>query len=185
MSEYMLPQKNDSVVPAEGTLFNDDLIDEIAREGNLSTAEVRQQYGIEPPREQEPTSGASVTLVDRAIAIDGIINGINRRNQANGASQQAEGLDNNFRRRYQHPDEVAAIMRSNAKLDDDKREGQLDTLNATTAMIKAGFDPDDVTFYKNRVRDELKQLEGTGSKNAHKRRQFNEKVQATAKNARR
>lgn len=182
MSEYMHPQKKGSMVSAEETLFSDAFIDEISHEGGLSKNEVRQQYGVEAPVESEPTPGAYVTLEDRAIAVNGILEGINRRNKASGASQQAEGVDNSFRRRYPFPEDVASIMHSNAKQYTDKREDQLDTLNATSAMTEAGFDSDHVTFYKNRVHDEVKQLEGTGPKKAYERRKFNEKVQNTAKN---
>lgn len=184
MSEYMHPQKKGSMVPEEESLFNEDVIDAIAHEDGLSKNEVRQRYGLEASVEPEPVSGAYITLEDRALAVNGIIEGINRRNKASGASQQAEGYDNNFRRRYQFPDEVASVMRSNAKQYVDRRESQLDTLNATDAMTEAGFDSSHTLSYKNRVRDEIKELEGTGAKMAYERRKFNEKVQRAAKNAR-
>jgi hypothetical protein len=177
MSEYASSKHSKDEASLEATVFDDALLDEMTKNSGSSENEVRRQLGIEAAPKIEAEPGAFVTLDARAIAVHGILDGINLRNKASGATQQTENLDSEFRGRYKDPEEVASIMRFSAK---QRTEQHLDTLNATEAMTRQGFDPDHVTFYKNRLVDRARAFEGTGRENVARRKKEAEKVQQTA-----
>jgi hypothetical protein len=174
VSEYSSPHSKNEA-PIEATIFDDDIIDHMAAQVG-SVDEARRQLGIEAPKEPDP--GAFVTLAARAAAVSGIMEGINRENIASGATQQAEIEDSDFRRRYENPENVAEILRSNAAAYVERR---LDIVNATKAMIDEGFDPKEVDTYKDAVRnDEKRRFEGVGPENIARRQEEVKRIQRTA-----
>ncbi len=155
MTENMKPRNKSRMtpVPLGETLFSDKFIGEIAFENGTTEDTARRTYGIEVPViTPEPVSGAYLTLEDRAIAVSAILVGINRRNKAIGASKQADIKNSAFRKRLSDPDGVASIMSLNSENSNENREAQLDLLNATQAMIGAGFNNKEVLLSKKLLR---------------------------------
>lgn len=183
MSEYASSKHSKHEALLEATIFDDALLDDMAEKLG-SYDEARRHLGIKAP-EYEPPSieaepGAFLKLGARAIAVQGILEGINIRNRAGGASKTAEVVDSDFNRRYQNPQDILSGMSYSASRSEKEREKYLNILNATTAMIDAGFDPDHVTFYRNRLQDEVKPYEGAGPRSVTKRNKLARKVQNTA-----
>jgi hypothetical protein len=181
MTENMKPRNKarSGPVPAEETLFSDKFISEVASINNTTEETVLRTLGIEVPIvTSEPVSGAYVTLEDRAIAVRGIIDGINRRNRSIGANIQADIENSPFRKRFRDPKGVASMMSLTSENSNKNREAQLDLLNATQAMISVGFDSNEVLLSKKRLREEISGYEGTGSKHSNSRKKLLKKVQA-------
>ena len=183
MFEYASLEHSKNEVPLDESVFDDTLLDKTAEQLG-SYDEARRRLGIKAPEYETPKSeaelGAFVTLDARTLAVQGILASINLANKAGGATRQAEITNSDFNRRYKDPEEAASNMRFGAK----RHLGEhFDTLNATGAMINAGFELDYVNFYKNRLRDRKKSFEGIGRKSVAIRKKEAEKVEQTAKNS--
>lgn len=95
--------------------------------------------------EYEPEiPGASVSLKDRAEALDIISKQMSQDAQLKGAYQQSNIKDSDFRKRYQNPESVVSDMEMKQKHLRKLSSKAMDTLMARESLLEAGFDPNDV-----------------------------------------
>lgn len=186
MSEYASSKHSADEIPQEMSIFDDALLDDMAAKLG-SSDEAYRRLGIKKPdyvapmRSQASVEGAAVDLGVRALAIHGIIEGISYRNKANGAQLTSQIEDSEFNKRYKSPEDVLSGMRYSSSRMRDKYEKHLDSLNASDALIAAGFNKADVQFTRNRLIDEIKPFELTGRPTVDRRQKFDAKAQHTAK----
>jgi hypothetical protein len=99
-------------------------------------------YSDEP--DTEPVEGASVSLKDRAEALDIISKQMSQDAQLKGAYQQANIKDSDFRKRYQNPEGVVSDMQHKQTQLRRMSSKAMDTLMAKDSLLEAGFEEGDV-----------------------------------------
>jgi len=92
----------------------------------------------------EPVEGASVSLKDRAEALDIISKQMSQDAQLKGAYQQANIKDSDFRKRYHNPEGVVSDMQHKQTQLRRMSSKAMETLMAKDQLLNAGFDSHDV-----------------------------------------
>ena len=169
-------------VPLQNTLFDEAMIIGMTDDA-ISLDEVRRQLGIKAPEiitPKPPVDGAFVKLGARALAIDQLMDSINYRNMKDGAHKTSETGGSDFNNRQSSPDATLSGMRFNDSQNKKADQESIDILNASTAMIAAGFSPEEVQWSRNRLIDTIKEYEGVGRKNVARRKKLGQTIQAVA-----
>lgn len=176
MSEYMQPAKKPLTDSIENTLFDDTLLDDMAdKVGSYDDA--RRLLGLKTPTYETPEStvssdGASVKLASRALAASNIMATYNQLNKTMGARIASQQPGNDFVKRYDHPEQVTEHMGGKASGMIHRNDADFDTLNATKAMIEAGFDEEMVIRQKDILKRKMINKYGPGKAYAPGRRKF-------------
>jgi hypothetical protein len=123
--------------------------------------------------------GASVSLKDRAEALDIISKQMSQDAQLKGAYQQSNIKDSDFRKRYKNPENVVSEMEYKQRQLRKMSTKAMDTLMAKDSLLEAGFDEGDVESTNDlesiSTRHDLRNL------GAHGRRKLITKLRKQAK----
>ena len=180
-------------VPASNTLFDDETFKEVEHTvdtRNVSYAEARTIVGVETPFYETPKDpeldlnpGVSVSLGARALALEEIMSTFNYLSRAAGAHKIIEHQDNDFEPRYSNPDIVIQNMDRKAAAMERKAESDYSILNATNALIDAGYDPKLAIQQEKQMKNKIIDTYGPGKMHAPDRAKIMRKVMKVAKNA--
>jgi hypothetical protein len=175
MSEYAHSTHHREPETKDGLLFDDTTfdaaLDRIVDTQGISYHDARRKLGmpyetqaVEHPAavEQDSTEGVSVSLADRALALSNIMGTFNQLNKTMGARKVSQQANNEFQARYQNPDEIIDRMGSKASTMLHRNKEDLNVLNATDAMVREGFDNEDVLRSRDDIKKDLINIYGPG-----------------------
>lgn len=157
----------ESAVPTESTLFGP-IIDEMSakRADPNYYDDVYAEFNLIPPQptyELEPSEGASVSLGQRALALEAITLAISHEHKLSGAKVQANDPASYFSRQYGNDVyNVLEGMKARQYQLDQARKAAIEVLNASTAMQESGFTEEEVDVQRTGIKQELDRLNGTG-----------------------
>jgi hypothetical protein len=119
----------------------------------------------QPMYESELREGASVSLVQRALALEAITSAISHEHKLSGAIIQSNDPASYFSRRYGNDVyNVVEGMKAKQYQLDTARGAAIEVLNASTAMHESGFTEEEVEVQRTRIKQKLATLDGTGQK---------------------
>ena len=150
LSEYTHSELPAQYAPEPNTLFDEDTfkeVEHIVDTRNVPYAEARTIVGAETPfyetpvnPELDPNPGVYVQLGTRALALQEIMSTYNYISRVDGVHKKRTEPGNDFDRRYANPDAVVANMDSKATMMRRDIEKYYAVLNATDALVDAGYD---------------------------------------------
>jgi len=175
MSEYAHSTDHREPETKDGMLFDDTTfdaaLDQIVDTQGISYHDARRKLGIPYETqedehlatvEQDSPDGASVSLAARALALSNIMGSFNQLNKTMGARKVSQQANNEFHARYQNPDEIIDRMGSKASTMLHRNKADLNVLNATDAMVREGFDDEDVLRSRDDIKKDLINVFGPG-----------------------
>ena len=153
LSEYTHSESPAEYVPEPNTLFDEDTFKEVEHTvdtRNVSYGEAYTIVGVEAPfyetpkdPELDPNPGVYVHLGTRALALKEIMSAYNYISKVDGVHKKRTDPENDFDRRYANPDAVVANMNFKATMMRQNIEKYYAVLNATGALVDAGYDQGD------------------------------------------
>ncbi len=129
------------------------------------SAEDAQESEEDAPR----AAGVSVSLAERALVVEKLMDGISQANRANGASVAVQ-YDEAFNKRYADPEYVVDAMHDKARGSMRGEAGLIERIAKTEELREAGFTDTQVQYAAHGIKSRLRELRGTGPRLVKERR---------------
>jgi len=184
MYKEYLPDGINAVNPDGDVVPRDDL--EVAGQIELfSVDEDHLGYNYTSNHNSNPlidsNPGISVSLADRALALEDIMASYNQDSKIGGIDSIRNTYRNRFDMSYDNPDEIRQSAQTKAERLRKMASRALKVLNASDEMLSNGYNPDDVLIREVKLGRELRDKFGPGNSDSKKRANAVKKAATVAK----